>query len=142
MKGYLPILLLLFIPAFVKAQALTIDPNGNMVMKGKVFLVVRNAALINNSNLSDSAGTVHFTGDKDTFISYLGGTKPVSVYNITVNKTAFGTALKSPVAVQNMLGVYGGVLYPDSNLLLRSNKDLTARIDVIPTDTNIIGNRW
>jgi len=139
MKGCLQILLLLTLPAIVDAQALTIDPKANMVMRGKVFLVVRNAALVNNGSLSDSAGTVHFTGDKDTSISYLGGTKPVSVYNLTVNKTAFGTALKSPVAVQNMLGVYGGLLYPDSNLVLRSDKDLTARVDVIPAGANIIG---
>lgn len=108
-------------------------------MKGKVFLVVRNAALINNGLLTDSTGTVHFSGHKDTSFSYLGGSGATTLYNLTVNKSAFGTALRSLVAVRNVLGVYGGTFYPDSNLILQSDKDLTARVDVIPVGANIIG---
>ncbi len=139
MKSFLQILLLFFISTLVKAQSLTISPRSKLVMKGSVSLVVRNAALVNNGTLMDSAGTVHFTGHKDTSVSYLGGTQATSLYNLTVDKSSSGTVLKSPVAVQNVLGVYAGVLYPDSNLTLRSDNSLTARVDVIPAGADIRG---
>lgn len=121
------------------AQSLTINGNSKLVMRGNVSLVVRNAALINNGTLVDSAGTVQFSGDNDTTFSYLGGSNATSVYNLSINKGNFGTAIKSKIAVQNVLGVYNGILYPDSNLTLRSDKNLTARVDVIPAGANIIG---
>lgn len=139
MKQVLHILFFAFISASATAQSLTINGNGKLIMKGNVSLVVRNAALINNGTLVDSAGTVQFSGGKDTSFSYLGGTRPTSVYNLSINKEGFGTALKSKVAVQNVLGVYDGILYPDSNLTLRSDKELTARVDVIPGGADIIG---
>ncbi|MFT3679950.1 MAG: T9SS type A sorting domain-containing protein [Ferruginibacter sp.] len=139
MKIYLQILLFFFTVSTAAAQSLTINTNSKLVMRGKVFLVVRNAALINNGTLSDSAGTVAFSGHKDTLYSYLGGSQATTLFNLHVNKTAFGTALKSAVAVRNVLGVYGGTLYPDSNLTLRSDQHLTARVDVIPAGADIKG---
>lgn len=137
-KSFLQTLLVLF-ASTATAQSLKISGNSKLIMRGNVSLVVRNAALINNGTLIDSAGTVQFSGDKDTTFSYLGGSQPTSVYNLSINKGGFGTAIKSAVAVQNVVGVYSGILYPDSNLTLRSDKNLTARVDVIPAGANIIG---
>lgn len=139
MNIYLQTFFCLFTVVFANAQSLTISPNSKLVMRGNISLVIRNAALINNGTLVDSAGTVQFSGNKDTMFSFLAGTKTTSVYNLTINKSGFGTALKSAVAVQNVLGVYNGILYPDSNLVLRSDKNLTARVDVIPAGADIIG---
>ncbi len=139
MKQILQILVLVLAAKIGMAQSLTINGNSKLVMRGNVSLVVRNAALINNGTLIDSAGTVQFSGDRDTTFSYLGGSSLTSVYNLSVNKGNYGTAVKSKVAVQNVLGVYNGILYPDSNLTMRSDKFLTARVDVIPAGANIIG---
>lgn len=139
MKFLLLILIIIVSIGFANSQSLTISGNSKLVMRGNVTLVVRNAALINNGTITDSAGTVQFSGDKDTTFSYLGGSSSTSLHNLSINKGGFGTAIKSAVAVQNVLGIYNGILYPDSNLTLRSDKDLTARVDVIPAGANIIG---
>ncbi len=139
MKRSLYTLVFVLVAAIANAQSLTINGNSKLVMRGNVSLVVRNAALINNGTLIDSAGTVQFSGDKDTTFSYLGGSKATSVYNLSINKGGFGTAIKTSLAVQNVLGVYTGILYPDSNLVLRSDKNLTARVDVVPAGANIVG---
>jgi len=138
-KQVVQILFFAFASICLHAQSLTISGNSKLIMRGNVSLVVRNAALINNGTLVDSAGTVQFSGDKDTTFSYLAGSKATSVYNLSINKGGYGTAIKSKLAIQNVLGVYNGILYPDSNLTLRSDKDLTARVDVIPAGANIIG---
>jgi len=138
-KQVVQIVFFAFAPVYLPAQSLTISGNSKLIMKGNVSLVVRNAALINNGTLVDSAGTVQFSGDKDTTFSYLGGTQSTSIYNLSINKSGHGTAIRSKVAVQHVLGVYDGILYPDSNLTLRSDKDLTARVDVIPAGANIVG---
>lgn len=139
MKYFLPFLLYSFTCSIACSQSLTIGNKSKLVMKGNVFLVVKNAALINNGTLADSSATLHFTGHRDTSFSYVSGTQATSIHNLTVHKSAYGTALKSPVAVRNVLGVYGGILYPDSNLTLRSDSNLTARVDVVPAGANIIG---
>lgn len=140
MKHFLQILVFVFTASMTGAQSITINGNSKLIMKGNVSLVVRNAALINNGTLVDSAGTIQFSGDKDTTFSYLGGSRSTSVYNFSVNKGNFGAAIRSSLAVQNVLGVYKGILYPNDNLTLRSDKDLTARVDVIPAGANIIGD--
>ena len=121
------------------AQSITVNPRSSLVMRGSVFLVVKNAAIINNGIISDSLGTIQFNGHKDTSVSYLSGTQATTIYNLTVSKTAFGTTLKSAVAVRNVLGAYGGILYAQGNLTLKSDSSLTARVDVVPATANVIG---
>ncbi len=123
----------------VCAQSVTVNPRSSLVMNGPVFLVIKNAALINNNLVSDDLGTVQFSGYKDSSISYLSGTQPTTLYNLTINKNTAGTALKSAVAVRNVLGVYNGILFTDSNLTLRSDNSLTARVDVVPATAAITG---
>jgi len=108
------------------AQSITVNPRSSLVMRGSVFLVVKNAAIINNGIISDSLGTIQFNGHKDTSVSYLSGTQATTLYNLTVSKTALGTTLKSAVAVRNVLSAYGGILYAQGNLTLKSDSSLTA----------------
>lgn len=130
---------LMIFMASVQAQSLRIGQQSHLVIKGKSFLVVRNASLVNNGNLKDSSGTVVFSGHADTTISFFDGNKSTSVYNLSIQKSDKGTAIKAPLSVQHVLGVYDGNLYADSNLTLRSDANLTARVDEVPAGANIYG---
>ncbi|MFM2358358.1 MAG: hypothetical protein RLY16_351 [Bacteroidota bacterium] len=121
------------------AQSIQIQPNGKLRMKGAVSLVLRNMALINHGSFTDSTGTLLISGEKDTTHSYIGGSSPLSIHNLIIQKENYGTAIKIPVAVQHLLGVYDGTLYPDSNLTLRSTNALTARVDIVPAGADIKG---
>lgn len=123
----------------VNAQSITINSRASLVMNGNVTLVVRNASFNNNGNFNAGAGTVNFSGHKDTLASYVSGNRTTTFHNLSVAKSAFGVALKSPVGVKSVLAVTGGNLYTDSNLTLKSDINLTARVDVVPATSQIIG---
>ncbi|MES2431955.1 MAG: T9SS type A sorting domain-containing protein [Bacteroidota bacterium] len=131
--------IIFFIPTAVFSQSLTIGARSFLVMNGTSSLVTKDAAFINNGSFSEGKGTVKFTGYADTTTTYLGGTSSTTFYNLTSNKTAYGIALKSMAKVRNVLNVSAGHLYCDSNLTLLSDADLTARVDVIPSGSNIYG---
>ena len=126
MKFILSLGCVLLMIVVAAAQSIKVNPRSSLVMRGSVFLVVKNAAIINNGIISDSLGTIQFNGHKDTSVSYLSGTQATTLYNLTVSKTAFGTTLKSAVAVRNVLSAYGGILYAQGNLTLKSDSSLTA----------------
>lgn len=123
----------------LQAQEITITPGTNLVLNGSVFLVVNNAALKNNGAFVASASTVNFTGHLDTLISYLAGGSSTTFNNLSVTKSAYGVALKSPAIVVNTLTVNAGNLYIDSNLTLRSDINLTARVAPVAATSYIIG---
>ena len=123
----------------VVGQGVTINPRTNLVMHGNITLVVNNAALQNNGTFTASTGTVKFSGKTDTLISYVGGSQPTTFHNLSIVKSAYGVALKSVVGVRNVLAVTGGNLYTDSNLTLKSDATLTARVDEVPATSRIIG---
>lgn len=139
MKRMLSAICLLIFTITVQAQSLRIGQQSHLVMKGKSFLVVRNASLVNKGNLKDSNGTVVFSGHADTTVSFFDGNSSTSVYNLSIQKSDKGTAIKAPISVQHVLGVYSGNLYADSNLTLRSDANLTARVDEVPAGANIHG---
>lgn len=120
------------------AQEVAINDRSFLVMNGNVSLVVNNAALKNNGNFSAGTGTVKFTGSQDTTNSYLTGQNSTVFYNLTVDNSS-AVALKSTAAVQNTLTVNKGTLYTDSNLTLKSNNALTARVAPIPSGATVNG---
>lgn len=138
MKIFLLLLAALLPAPLLNAQTLNIHPGTSLVMKGNVQLVLRDVSIVNNGVLHAGTGTVKFTGYKDSSASFFAG-NPTTLYNLSIDKTAYGTALTTPVSVRNVLGVYGGQLFTDSNLVLKSAADLTARVDVIPAAAGIIG---
>ncbi|MEJ7587243.1 MAG: T9SS type A sorting domain-containing protein [Ferruginibacter sp.] len=93
----------------------------------------------NNGRFTASTSTVKFSGDTDTLVSYIAGNKTTSFHNLSIVKSAYGVALKSAVWVKNVLAVNAGNLYTDSNLTLKSDAVLTARVDVVPAASQIIG---
>ncbi|MEJ7588044.1 MAG: T9SS type A sorting domain-containing protein [Ferruginibacter sp.] len=118
---------------------ITITPGTNLVLNGNVSLILNNAALQNNGNFVAGSSTVNFSGHKDTLVSFVSGTNATTFNNLTVAKLAYGIALKSSVTVKNVLEVNGGNLYTDSNLTLKSDAKLTARLAPVATGSQIIG---
>lgn len=108
-------------------------------MKGNVNLVLKNTGFNNNGKFNADIGTVKFTGNSDTTVSYVKGDSSSLFYNLHSNKTNFGLVLKKTSFVKNVLNVSGGQLYTDSNLTLLSDANLTARVDVVPSGSNIYG---
>ncbi|MEO5889540.1 MAG: T9SS type A sorting domain-containing protein [Ferruginibacter sp.] len=123
----------------VRAQGITINPRTTLVMNGNITMVINNAPLKNNGAFTASTSTVKFSGNTDTLVSYVAGTKTTSFHNLSIIKSSYGVALKSAVWVKNVLAVTGGNLYTDSNLTLKSDAALTARVDVVPATSQIIG---
>ena len=121
------------------AQQITINPRSSLILNGTVSLVINNAAFQNNGTFSAGASTVNFSGQNDTLVSYVSGINASTFNNLSVSKSAFGVTLKSKVNVTNVLAVNGGNLYTDSNLTLKSNANLTARVAPVALGSNIIG---
>lgn len=135
-------LIFIFICGFsisLKSQALTINPRSNMVLNGNVSLVINNAALKNDGSFAAGSSTVEFSGYNDTLISYLAGANPTTFNNLSIYTSAYGVALKSAAIVKNILTVNAGNLYTDSNLTLRSDANLTARVAPVASSSYIIG---
>jgi len=123
----------------VAAQGIVVNQRMSLVFNGNITMVVNNGFLKNNGALVESKGTVIFSGDKDTLTSYIAGSSKTIFYNLSITKSAYGVALKSGVGVRNVMAVTGGNLYTDSNLTLISDAALTARVDVVPATSLIIG---
>ncbi len=130
---------LLFNVLYSGAQEIKIYPGLNVVMSGNVYLVANNIAFKNNGTFSAGTSTFKLIGNQDTTVAYISGTNSTSLYNLTVDKSAYGVALKSGVAVSNELMISAGILYTDSNLTLLSSATATARIAEVPSGANVIG---
>jgi len=128
-----------FLVNVIHAQEISINQRSHIVLNGNVSLVVNNAAFINNGNVSTGTGTVKFTGYNDTTGSYIGGSNSTSFYNLTVDKAAYGTVLKSGADIINTLTVSTGTLYTDSNLTLKSDAAFTARLAPVGAAAYITG---
>ncbi|MEP7107660.1 MAG: T9SS type A sorting domain-containing protein [Ferruginibacter sp.] len=118
---------------------ITINKGSNLILNGNVSLVVNNAAFQNNGTFVAGNGTVDFSGNNDTVLSHVSGYSVTTFNNLSVSKSAYGIALKSAVVVKNVLKINSGNLYTDSNLTLGSDANLTARVAVVPSGSNIIG---
>lgn len=122
------LIIALLLCTIVHAQQITINQRSHIVMNGNVSLVVNNAAFKNNGNFSAGTGTVAFSGNTDSTTTYINGANNTVFYNLTINKSTGAIALKSAADVKNTLSVNSGTLYTDSNLTLKSNAALTARV--------------
>ena len=123
----------------LQAQEISINPGSYLVLNGNVSLVINNAALKNNGTFAAGSSTVNFSGYTDTLISNLSGNSTTTFNNLSVSKSAYGVALKSAAIVKNILAVDAGNLYTDSNLTLRSDASLTARVAPVASSSYIIG---
>ncbi|MEO7767665.1 MAG: T9SS type A sorting domain-containing protein, partial [Ferruginibacter sp.] len=140
-KGFLLLIVLIIggIQSPLVAQQIAIGKRSALVLNGNVSLVINNAAFQNNGNFAAGSSTVKLTGHNDTTVSYVTGTQSTTFNNLSISKTAYGVALKSAVIIKNVLAVTAGNLYTDSNLTLRSDAALTARVDSVAPNSKIIG---
>ena len=111
----------------------------NLVINGNIYVVLNNTAFDNSGTFTAGSGTVKFTGNTDTSIAYLCGSSSTTFNNLSITKSAYGVALKSAAIVKNILTVDAGNLYTDSNLTLRSDVNLTARVAPVAATSYIIG---
>jgi hypothetical protein len=142
LKSHPLFLMLIITGAFcnaVNAQKITINSGSSLVLNGSVSLVINNAAFQNNGTFAAGASTVVFAGSNDTTTSYVDGNTASTFNNLSVIKSAYGVALKSKAIVTNVLTVNGGNLYADSNLILKSDVNLTARVAPVAATSQIIG---
>ncbi|CAN5662134.1 hypothetical protein BH11BAC5_BH11BAC5_24070 [soil metagenome] len=142
LKSHPLFLMLILTGAFcnaVNAQKITINSGSSLVLNGSVSLVINNAAFQNNGTFAAGASTVVFAGSNDTTTSYVDGNTASTFNNLSVIKSAYGVALKSKAIVTNVLTVNGGNLYADSNLILKSDVNLTARVAPVAAISQIIG---
>jgi hypothetical protein len=116
------------------SQQLHIGSGANLVMKGNSYLVVNNASVKNDGTFNTDTGTVKFTGAADTTISYISGSNPVSLKNLTIDKTSYGLVLKTTVFVKDTLKITQGILYSRDTLVLRSDASKTASVAALPVD--------
>ncbi len=130
---------LIFIMDTAHAQEVKMYAGCNMVLTGNINVVINNTSFKNNGIFSAGGSTFSFIGDADTTISFLSGTSTTGFNNLTINKSAYGAALKSLAVVSNVLSVNGGNLYADSNLILKSDVNLTARVAPVAPASLIIG---
>ncbi|MBC7890091.1 MAG: hypothetical protein H7Z13_19620 [Ferruginibacter sp.] len=126
-------------PLVLTAQKIIINSGCNVIIQGNLYVLANNTAFENNGVFTAGTGAVKFTGNADTAIAYVAGNSNTAFYNLSIDKTAYGIALKSTVSVQNILKVSSGNLYTDSNLTLLSVAALTARVDTVPSGANILG---
>jgi hypothetical protein len=126
----------------VAQKQLNITAGSYLILNGNVALVTNNAAINNNGTIIPSTATFYFTGNSDTTLSYVTGQSTTTCTNLTINKSSFGTAIKSPVHVTNVLTMSAGNLYADSNLTLISTAANTARVASVPASCTIAGKAF
>src|SRR5688572_1412450 len=139
LKAIFTAVILLTLVFSSRAQRITISPGAQLVLNGNVSLVINNAAFQNNGQFSAGSSTVSFRGHHDTSKSFVSGTSSTTFNNLSIIKSAFGVALRSPVIVRDLLELTGGHLYTDSNLTLKSDAALTARLGQVPSTSQVIG---
>ena len=134
--------LFFFITQTEAQQQINIRPGSYLVLNGNVALVTNNSSLNNNGTIVPGTGTLYFTGNADTTVSNITGTSTTTCTNLTINKGAYGTAIKSLVNVTGTLNMSAGNLYADSNLTLISTAANTAMVTPVPSSCNIFGKAF
>ena len=83
-----------------------------MIVKGAPTLVLNNISLINNGYFATDSSRVLFTGDAFTASSTIGGSIPISFYDLTIGKSAYD------VRLNNNAGIRGHIIMSSGNLQL------------------------
>jgi hypothetical protein len=94
----------------LRAQGLHLTSGINWVVSGSPYLVLNNTGLTNNGNFSADSSTVLFTGDLNTFGSFIGGERPVSFFNLTISKSSNDVQLNNNAVVRGMITMDSGNL--------------------------------
>ncbi len=109
----------IFISAFcfsmAKAQLVN---NGSIAVSGNALISLQDCDWINNGVFDAGTGEVMMNGNS---ASSIGGTSPLSFYNLTIAKAAGNVNLVDDISVNNVLNFEGGLLdLNGKNILLAS----------------------
>src|SRR5579871_6768340 len=99
------------------AQGLRLTPGAHLVISGVAngiantapVLVLDNASLINDGNITAGNGTILFTGDGTT-IPVIGGANPVRFNNLTLQRSVADLRLDNDAAVSGQITLGSGNL--------------------------------
>lgn len=110
-----------------EAQGILIRPGTRLVVKGSPTIVVRNGSFINQGGFDPGTGTVVMSGHVDSTQAFVEGVS--TFFNYQINKSGNSSIqLRGPLNVRSVLTVTSGRLTCDSNLYLKSDAELTARV--------------
>lgn len=106
-------LILIMLPATSYSQGMQIN-NCNIRVQGPLQLILHNASITNNGNISISNNaTVWFTGNKNAVI---GGSNPSALPNIVINKSG-----DAEIELYKDISVSGTITMQNNNLLLNNH---------------------
>jgi hypothetical protein len=105
------------LPFSLFAQGIQITPGLHLVVSGAPSLVFNNASLVNNGDFLADSSTVLFTGDGTTAGSFIGGNRPISFFNLSVNNPGNDIELRNNIAVYGRIAMSGGNLQLNNNIL-------------------------
>lgn len=94
----------------LRAQGIYLSSGVNWVAKNSPRLVLNDANLTSNGHFSADSSTVIFTGDNSPSPLFIGGSVPVTFYNLTI--------IKSDVKLDDSAGVIGTLTLDSGNLQL------------------------
>ncbi|HEX3935059.1 MAG TPA: T9SS type A sorting domain-containing protein [Puia sp.] len=118
---YMRLLVMTLLPVVlglgVQAQSLQLTPGIHWVGNGSSQLILHNASLINNGSFIADSGTVVFSSDTGSTGAFIGGTNPVSFYQLTIGKSANDLQLNSDAFVTGRITLDSGNLQLNGYLL-------------------------
>ena len=119
-------------------QGMLIRPGTRLVVKGSPTIVVRNGSFINQGGFEPGQGTVVMSGHVDSTQAFVEGVS--TFFNYQINKSGNSSIqLRGPLNVRSVLTVTNGRLTCDSNLYLKSDAELTARVAPLTGSAQIHG---
>ncbi len=97
-------------------QGIVIGAGSHMVINGAPQVLVNNGDLVNNGNFSPSTGTVRMIGNAPSG-SFIGGSNPLSFYNLTVERTAGAVTLQQDLDVTSAVNMHGNNIELNNHIL-------------------------
>jgi hypothetical protein len=131
-------MLVTVLPAWLHAQGIQLTPGANMVINGRIKLILNNAGFTTNGNFNAGQSTIVFTGDTTTAHSLLGGSVATSFYHVMINRSSNDVLLNGDIVINDSLTMSDGHLQLNNH-----NIDLngTARIAGENNQSSIRGTK-
>lgn len=107
-RRHLPALALALLPFGAWAQSLHVGPGIHLVVSGAPGIVLQDAALINDGELSAGKSLFVFTGNAASKATFIGGSRPVAFYRLALNKPQGSLLLDNNISVADMLSIDNG----------------------------------
>ncbi|HET6255756.1 MAG TPA: T9SS type A sorting domain-containing protein [Puia sp.] len=101
----------------LSAQGLQLSPGVYWVTTGAPNVVLNNSGIINNGVFIPGASTLIFSGNDASLVSYIGGDRKISLYNVVIAMASPGLRLDNDAQVDNFITLDSGNLELNGHLL-------------------------